>query len=60
MKDIVSRMLMLGLVGEVDEGRDIANGDVYGVGFTNGVSRIWFKGDVNVAAPWIYRNPVHE
>ena len=60
IKEIVGRMLMLGLVGESDDRRDISNGNVYGVGYTNGVNKIWYKGDAQVAAPWIYRNPVHQ
>ena len=61
MKEIVGRMMMLGLVGANDERRDITNGDVHGVHYTstNNV-KTWHKGKASVGFPWTERNPTHQ
>ena len=60
IREIVGRMLMLGLVGESDEGRDISCGCVHGVfyEYENG-AKVWRKDIAPVAFPWWSRNPTH-
>ena len=62
MVNILSRMLMKGTRGPLDNPVDITAGDIYGVYYTNRVdqTKIWLKDDAPVACPWENRNPVHQ
>ena len=52
---------MHGEVGEVDERRDITDGDVYGVYYEeeNGV-KTWYKDRAPLGFPWTHRNSAHQ
>ena len=61
MKEIIGRMIMHGEVGDVDERRDITDGDVYGVYYEeeNGV-KTWYKARAPLGFPWTHRNSAHQ